>query len=73
MATEPTVTCQLCSRQVVVQPDGRGFPPDIAKRKLRKLCKAAGCPCEPSYLAGIDPRLAALLAAASPDTTKDPT
>jgi hypothetical protein len=50
---EPTQTCQLCGRVEVVRPDGRGFPPDIAKRRLRKQCKAAGCPCEPTYLAGI--------------------
>ena len=51
--TEPTVTCALCERSVIVRPDGRGFPPDIAKRKLRKLCKAEGCQCEPVYRAGI--------------------
>ena len=48
---EPTVTCTLCGRHRVVLPDGRGFPPDIAKRKLRKECAAAGCPCNPRYLA----------------------
>jgi hypothetical protein len=50
---EPTVTCRLCKRRQVVNPDGRGFPPDIAKRKLRKVCQAAGCPCEPIYRAGV--------------------
>jgi hypothetical protein len=34
-------------------PDGRGFPPDIAKRKLRKLCASNGCSCDPVYRAGI--------------------
>jgi hypothetical protein len=50
--SEPTQTCRLCGRVEIVQPDGRGFPPDIAKRKLRKACKAAGCVCEPAYRAG---------------------
>jgi hypothetical protein len=51
--SQPIQTCQLCGRQIVVRPDGRGFPPDIAKRKLQKICKANGCPCEPKYRAGI--------------------
>lgn len=67
---EPTMTCTLCKRQEVVRPDGRGFPPDIAKRKLKKRCNAAGCTCDPSYLAGYDPSLARLL---GQDTGKDGT
>lgn len=63
MATEPTVTCGLCGRVQAVRPDGRGFPPDIARRRLRKLCEAAGCGCDPQYLAGIDPALEAALGA----------
>ena len=55
--SEPTVTCGLCGRKRTVVPDGRGFPPDIAKRKLERECKAAGCPCKPQYRAGLDPRL----------------
>lgn len=51
--TTPKQTCQLCGRVQFVVNDGRGFPPDIAKRKLVKLCKADGCPCEPKYTAGI--------------------
>lgn len=47
----PTQTCKLCGRQETVTPDGRGFPPDIAKRKLQKWCKANGCPCDPQYRA----------------------
>jgi len=50
-------TCRLCGRQVVVTPDGRGFPPDIAKRKLARQCQAGGCPCDPQYTAGIGPGL----------------
>jgi len=55
--SEPVQTCRLCGRSVVVVQGGRGFPPDVAKRKLRKLCAADGCACEPEYTAGIDPRL----------------
>ena len=51
--SEPTVTCVLCGRSRVVQPDGRGFPPDIAKRALRKVCKANGCQSDPRYRAGV--------------------
>ncbi len=52
MTNEPTYSCRLCGRVVVVRRDGRGFPPDIAKRKLKRLCKADGCKCDPTYLAG---------------------
>lgn len=50
---DPTVACKLCGRTTIVQPDGRGFPPDIAKRRLRKACKANGCECDPVYTAGV--------------------
>jgi len=50
--SQPTQRCALCGRSMVVYLDGRGFPPDITKRKLVKACKAAGCPCEPQYRAG---------------------
>lgn len=51
--SEPTQTCELCGNVEVVVPDGRGFPPDIAKRKLAKRCALAGCPSKPRYLAGM--------------------
>lgn len=51
--TQPMQTCQACGRQEVVVPDGRGFPPDIAKRKLAKLCAADGHKSQPKYTAGI--------------------
>lgn len=51
----PTVTCQTCGRCLEVKPDGRGFPPDIAKRKLAKLCKDAGHVSDPKYMAGFIP------------------
>ena len=41
--------CKLCNRTEQVVPDGRGFPPDIAKRRLKKWCNAYGCPSEPAY------------------------
>lgn len=51
--SEPTQTCQVCGRYVVVKHDGRGFPPDIAARKLAKLCKADGHESVPEYRAGV--------------------
>lgn len=51
--SSPTQTCQVCGDVEVVRPDGRGFPPDIAKRKLVKRCKAKGHTCQPQYLAGV--------------------
>jgi len=51
--SEPTVTCDQCGRQLIVQPDGRGFPPDTAKRELRKQCRDNGCDGEPQYRAGL--------------------
>lgn len=53
MTTEPTQTCTTCLRFEMVVLDGRGFPPDIAKRRLAKRCTAAGHPCTPRYQAGI--------------------
>lgn len=53
VSSQPTQTCTLCGRSIVVTPDGRGFPPDIARNKLQKLCRSSGCPCEPRYRAGL--------------------
>jgi hypothetical protein len=50
---EPTVTCDQCGRRAVVQPTGRDFPPDVARNKLRKACRNAGCNGEPQYRAGL--------------------
>jgi hypothetical protein len=52
-ADEPTVTCRLCGRWLIVVPDGRGFPPGIAKRKLARTCSANGCASDPVYRAGV--------------------
>jgi hypothetical protein len=38
MRTPATVTCPTCGETEVVTPDGRGFPPDIARRRLAKRC-----------------------------------
>ena len=51
--TGPTVTCTNCGLYIDVIATGRGFPPDNAERKLRKLCKSNGCECVPKYRAGI--------------------
>lgn len=51
--SEPTQTCQVCGDVEYVVPDGRGFPPDIAKRRLAKRCKENGHTCIPQYQAGI--------------------
>lgn len=48
----PAQTCALCGRHVEVVGTSRGFPPDVAKRKLQRLCKAAGCESQPEYRAG---------------------
>ena len=50
--SQPMQTCRTCGAVEVVTPNGRGFPPDIAKRKLAKRCKAAGHVSDPAYLAG---------------------
>lgn len=52
MSTQPTQTCLKCGRSVIVKPDGRGFPPDIARRRLERMCKEAGHACESQYQAG---------------------
>lgn len=48
-----TQTCQECGAVEVVRPDGRGFPPDIAKRRLAKRCRQAGHVSRPTYRAGL--------------------
>jgi hypothetical protein len=50
---DPRQTCTACGRSIIVEQTGRGFPPDVAKRKLQKACKANGCPCTPVYTAGL--------------------
>ena len=51
--SEPMVICDTCRDFIIVKPDGRGFPPDIYKRKLIKKCRAKGCNGNPEYRAGV--------------------
>lgn len=53
MASEPHVWCATCGDVEVVKLDGRGFPPDIAKRKLAKRCRAKGHASTGEYRAGV--------------------
>ena len=48
----PVQRCDTCGDVQAVMPDGRGFPPNIAKNKLAKRCKAKGHSCVPKYTAG---------------------
>jgi len=48
----PIMTCTVCGTVEAVTPDGRGFPPDIAKRRLAKRCTAMGHVSVPQYRAG---------------------
>lgn len=50
--TEPQQRCLVCGDVEIVRPDGRGFPPDIAKRRLIKRCRESGHTCQPKYTAG---------------------
>lgn len=52
----PTYTCQLCGVGVAVQMTSSGFPPDVAKHRLQRLCKLRGCACRPVYRAGVEIR-----------------
>lgn len=52
--SEPVQTCKLCGTQVEVDFYARGFPPDAAVKKLKRLCNSQGCPCDPQYTAGLD-------------------
>lgn len=51
--TAPMQRCQVCGDCEVAQPDGRGFPPEIAKNRLAKRCASKGHQCEPQYSVGI--------------------
>lgn len=54
----PTVTCVVCRRWTEVRHDGRGFPPDIAKRRLARICADApdSHEADPQYRAGVSLR-----------------
>jgi hypothetical protein len=51
--TEPTQTCKVCGAVEIVYPDGRGFPPRIAAKRLARRCAARGHECVPEYRAGL--------------------
>lgn len=49
----PVVYCRDCNAVRKVDPYVRGFPPDVAKAKLRRSCREHGCKGEPEYIAGV--------------------
>lgn len=51
--SEPVQRCTTCGDVEVVRMDGRGFPPDIAKRRLAKRCAAKGHASTPVYRVGL--------------------
>lgn len=53
ISSEPRQTCRTCGRCVIVVQTNRGFPPEVAKTKLRKLCATAGHDSDPQYAAGV--------------------
>lgn len=53
----PTQQCTTCGRVVEVKYFARGFPPDVAKRVLVRLCKADGHEATTAYRAGVAPSL----------------
>lgn len=54
--SEPTVLCEECLISVIVDYTMGEFPPDVAKKKLEKLCKAQGHTSKPKYRAGLERR-----------------
>jgi hypothetical protein len=57
----PIVFCKTCGTVMAVKPDGRGFPPSIAQRKLAKSCKSRDCDFRIDYRAGMSQDLIDLL------------
>lgn len=49
----PTQSCIVCGDTETVRPDGRGFPPQIARNRLAKRCKDKGHRCQSVYRAGV--------------------
>lgn len=50
--SEPQVLCEECLVSVIVDYTMGEFPPDVAKRKLLKICKEKGHVSKPKYTAG---------------------
>lgn len=61
--SEPRQTCTTCGDSETCREWDKGFPPDAAKRRLARRCKAAGHVSTPVYRAGVDPTLERRLAA----------
>ena len=61
--SDPTITCTKCGkRRNCMQHMRSDFPPDAARKWLRRQCKIEGKPCEFGYRAGISPELEKILA-----------
>lgn len=54
--SEPTVLCEECLMSVIVDYTMGEFPPDVAKKKLIKICKEKGHQAEPKYIPGLEQR-----------------
>lgn len=52
--SEPEVLCEVCLVRVIVDYTMGEFPPDVAKKKLMKICKAKGHVSKPKYRAGFE-------------------
>lgn len=52
---EPEVICEECLVSVLVDYTMGEFPPDVAKKKLLKICKEKGHISKPKYKAGRGP------------------
>ena len=54
--SNPTQTCTTCGRSRDCMLHMRGFPPDGAKRWLKRTCPNGGAGCEIKYRAGFELR-----------------
>lgn len=52
--SEPTVLCEECLMSVIVDYNMGEFPPDVAKKKLIKMCKEKGHVAKPKYTPGVE-------------------
>jgi len=50
--SEPQVLCEECLVSVLVDYSMGEFPPDVAKKKLLKICREKGHDSKPKYIAG---------------------
>lgn len=55
MTERPTITCTYCGRKRdATLHMGADFPPDAARKWLRKTCKHEEKPCDFGYRVGVD-------------------